>query len=80
MNVYEKRITEMKKLRTMYSSSSEEYRTITDAIKEQEQLGGIGQPISTLNVDQQSRSCQCGARHTAFPQVHMNYCPMKQYK
>lgn len=42
--------------------------------------GEPAEPISTLNPDGKSRACECGARHTAFPNVHMNYCPMKEWK
>lgn len=37
-------------------------------------------PKSTLNPDGVSKKCECGARHTAFPNAHMNYCPLKEWK
>ena len=36
-------------------------------------------PVSTLNPDGKSRRCECGARHTAFPNHHLSYCPMKEW-
>jgi len=44
-----------------------------------EEMNGLD-PVSTLNPDGISRRCECGAKHTAFPNHHMNYCPMKQWK
>ena len=43
-----------------------------------EEMNGLD-PVSTLNPDGKSRRCECGARHTAFPNHHLSYCPMKEW-
>ena len=40
----------------------------------------MGLPKSTLNPDGKSRACTCGARHSMFPNTHMTWCGMKDWK